>query len=49
MVTVFDAMLYGLCVSGGTQNALKIAINFCFWYIERNLGGDDEKLFNGYS
>jgi len=31
--TVRKAVCYG------TKNALKIAINFCFWYIECNLGG----------
>jgi hypothetical protein len=29
-----------LCFFYGTQNALKVVINFCFWYIERNLGGE---------
>jgi len=31
-------------VGYGTQNALKIVINFYFWYIGCNLGGDDEEF-----
>jgi len=34
------ALLNAVCY--GTKNALKIVINFCFWYIECNLGGDEE-------
>jgi hypothetical protein len=36
------ALLYA--VGYGTQNSLKIVINFYFWYIGCNLGGDNEEI-----
>jgi hypothetical protein len=36
-------------VGYGTQNALKVVINFCFWYIECNLGGEDGKFLNRFA
>jgi len=36
--------LFLYAVSYGTQNILKVVINFYYWYIGDNLGEDDEEI-----